>query len=85
MKSIGKSNKVSKSALSIAYFAAALVLTPVAAAAESNGNTVLHRFTYDNRRPALSASHQLANPPFSYACTTDGGHRLGCDSGWVYR
>ena len=62
MKSIGKSNEVSKSALSIAYFAAALVLTPVAAAAV-----------------------QLANPPFSFACTTDGGHRLGCDSGWVYR
>jgi len=85
MKSINKSNEVRKSKLGLVCLAAALVLAPPAEAAESNGNIAHHRFAHHNRRPALSAPHRVEDPPFSFACTTDGGYRLGCESEWIYR
>jgi hypothetical protein len=84
MKSINKSNEVSKSELSFVYLVAALVLAPAPAAAETNQNITHHRFAQDIRRPAPSAPHRTEDPPFSFACTTDGGYRLGCESGWIY-
>ena len=72
--------------LSSAYFVAALVLaSPGAAVAESNGKLMRHGYTHNNARPAFSTHHKADDPPFSFACTTDGGRRPGCDDGWVYR
>jgi hypothetical protein len=86
MKPIGNSNEVTKSKLTVACLAAAYLLSPVAAAfAESNGNFAYHKFAHHNVRPSLSARHQVADPPFSFACTTDGGLRPGCTDGLVNR
>jgi len=86
MKFTGKSNETTKSNLTIAYLAAALMLDPIAAAiAASSGDIAHHGIAHYNRRPALSDRHQIADPPFSFACTTDGGLQPGCVSGWIYR
>jgi hypothetical protein len=86
MKPMRNSNEVTKPKLTVACFAAAFILSPVAAAkAESNGNYVRHKLAHHNGRPALSARDQVADPPFSFACTADGGPRPGCADGLVNR
>jgi hypothetical protein len=86
MKPTGNSNEVTKPKLTVACFAAAFLLSPVAAAiAESNGNFAHHKLAHHNGRPVLSALPQAADPPFSFACTTDGGLRPGCADGLVNR
>jgi len=87
MNSLGKSKEVTKSRLPIAYLAAALVLGPVASSmAEGYEDVAHHKLTrHIAGRSSPSARHQVADPPFSFACTTDGGLRPGCIDGWVYR
>jgi len=87
MNSLGKSKEATKSRLPIAYLAAALVLGPVASSmAEGYDDVGHHKLTrHIAGRSSPSARHQVADPPFSFACTTDGGLRPGCIDGWVYR
>ena len=86
MKPKGNSNELTKPKFTVACFAAAFLLSPVATAiAESNGNFAHHKFAHHDRLQTLSARHQVADPPFSFACTTDGGLRPGCTDGLVNR
>jgi len=39
---------------------------------------VHHRHTSAYAHSAPSSPRQIADPPFSFACTTDGGMRVGC-------
>jgi hypothetical protein len=80
MKPMRNSNEVTKPKLNVAVFAAAFILSPVAAAnAESNGNFAYHKLAqHHNGFRALSARHRVAYPPFSLACTTDGALRPAC-------
>jgi hypothetical protein len=86
MKPMGNSNEVTKPKLTVACLAAAYLLSLVTAAiATSNESFAYHNFVHHNDRPSLSARHQVADPPFSFACTTDGGLRPGCTDGLVNR
>ena len=62
-------------------------LGPVASSmAEGYDDVGHHKLTrHIAGRSSPSARHQVADPPFSFACTTDGGLRPGCIDGWVYR
>jgi hypothetical protein len=87
MNSLGKSNIVTKSKLPIAHLAAALVLGPVASSTAEGYEGVAHdQLTrHLDARSSPSARHQVADPPYSFACTTEAGLRPGCIGGWVYR
>jgi len=48
-------------------------------AASSDGETVPHRNRTSEERAGSDKSPSTSRPPFRFACTTDGGYRVGCD------
>jgi hypothetical protein len=48
-------------------------------AVSSDGETVPHRNHTSDERAGPTSRHPQADPPFPFACTTDGRYRVGCD------